>query len=128
VQPCALYENKKSPRQQLFLAASALYLLTGDPHFREEADHYFDPMGDLFHINWNSVYGLGVAILAGIEDGNIRVRPSRPTSEYSQLLKRTVQQWSACSNKGSSGDKCRYTFTQCSVMACINIQERVEQT
>jgi hypothetical protein len=107
LQPCALYHNKKSARQQLFLAASALYVLTGESHFREEADQYFDPRADLFHINWNSVYGLGVAVLAGVDDGQAAVMPSRSASEYQQLLKRTVQQWSACSNKGASGEKCR---------------------
>jgi hypothetical protein len=108
LQPCTLYNNPKDPQQQLFLAAAALYMLTEESNYRDEADYFFDPTASLFHTNWNNVYPLGVAILAGMDTVTGAPEAHRPTAEYQRLLRRTVQQWSDCSNKGSSGKLCKY--------------------
>ena len=107
VQPCRLYDNPKDARQHLFLAAAALYLVSGDYNFRREADFFFDDSTSLFHTNWNNVSPLGVAILAGIDTPADVPEIHFSTADYQQLLRRSVQQWSDCSGKGSLGPLCR---------------------
>jgi hypothetical protein len=55
VQTCDLYANDKPPQQQLFVAAAALYLLTGNPAYKTDADTYWDDNWRLFLFNWNNV-------------------------------------------------------------------------
>jgi hypothetical protein len=42
VQPCELYFNIKTARQQLFSASAALFSLTGEKPFLEAANEYYD--------------------------------------------------------------------------------------
>jgi hypothetical protein len=54
--PCKLYLNRKSPAQQLFMAAAALYWLTGDVAYRKDADTFYGNSNPfLFYNNWNNV-------------------------------------------------------------------------
>jgi hypothetical protein len=117
VQPCTLYHNPKSPRQHLFLAAAALFLLTGTRGFRMEADFYFDPHASLFHTNWNNVYPVGVAILAGLDKAAEQEEPQVTRQEYRQHLARSVQQWSTCSQDGAAPGLCRWA-------ACLAVRKR----
>jgi hypothetical protein len=58
VQPCTLYSNIKSPTQQLFTgtAAAALYLLTGTPQYRKDADKFYGMLNPfLYYNNWSNV-------------------------------------------------------------------------
>ena len=96
MQPCQLYSNPKTARQHLFLAAAALYILTGSDGFKQESDFYFDPNASLFHTNWNNVYPVGVALLAGLNKGGTEA-DDKARSEYRKHLGRSVQQWAACS-------------------------------
>jgi hypothetical protein len=56
MQPCELYGNTKGPQQQLFSAAAALYLATGDASFYADAETFWDASAFLFFNNWNNVY------------------------------------------------------------------------
>ena len=42
VQPCKLYASTKSPAQDLFTGAAALYYLTGLPAYRFDADMFYN--------------------------------------------------------------------------------------
>lgn len=55
MQTCTLYENKKSPEPQLFVAAAALYYVTGTAEYKSQADAYFDDSWLTFLYNWNNV-------------------------------------------------------------------------
>jgi hypothetical protein len=104
LQPCALYENSKNPRQQLFAAAAALHILTGDAHYRLDADSWFDSGANLFYSNWNNVWPQGLSILAGTADVP---GVQRTQHDYIELLGKHVSQWAECSNSGSSGSMCK---------------------
>lgn len=104
VQPCKLYSNKKSPKQQLFVAAAALYYLTGDGKYRTDADKWHDPNAFTFYNNWNNVATQGLAILAGAPDapGALRSR-----THYMGQLRAAVKFYSDCSNDGQAGKCCK---------------------
>ena len=61
MQACLLYQNTKPPRDFLFVAAAALYALTGRAVYRREADSMWpkDPQFSIdqqsFLYNWNNV-------------------------------------------------------------------------
>jgi hypothetical protein len=95
MQPCELYQNSKEAKQQLFAAAAALYLLTGDVKYRDDADKKWWGGSDLFNNNWNHVYTQGITIMA------ITPNPGR----FTDLLKESVQKWVDCSN-GVKTDLC----------------------
>jgi hypothetical protein len=65
-QPCQLYYNEKGPRQQLFSAAAALFVLTGSWSYRYDADGFYNTAEAFnFLYNWNNVYAQVRARAAG---------------------------------------------------------------
>jgi hypothetical protein len=97
-----LYTNMKGPRQQLFTAAAALYLLTNKPYFRTEADTLWDPEFATYLYNWNNVPNLGLAILS--------LAPDLPSAKvnrnyYRNQMRNAVGYWSACNSEGSAAAK-----------------------
>ena len=112
VQPCVLYLNQKPPFQYLFVAASALYALTGDAYYRYDADYFWPPESpDLltFLYNWNNVVAQGVIILSMQPD---LPTAQRPRNFYRSLLRSAVAHWARCSNAGAS-NFFDFTFCQC---------------
>eukprot|EP00892_Ulva_mutabilis_P000082 jgi/Ulvmu1/10074/UM006_0021.1 len=108
--PCVLYLNSKPPNQYLFVAATALYALTGDAYYRFDADYFWPTESpDLltFLYNWNNVVAQGVIILAMQPD---HPGASRPRDFYRNLLRAAVAHWARCSNAGASNF---FDFTFC---------------
>ena len=50
MQPCELYYNQHPAEQHLFAAAAALFALTGNSAFRDDADAWWVPFLSLIHI------------------------------------------------------------------------------
>ena len=123
MQPCTLYASSKTPRQHLFVAASALYLHTGNAAFRAEADFYFDPSTD-FLTNWDSVQSIGVAILAASERMADEEAPAHSAQDYRRHFAHNVKHWSECSNAavpGATWNTCQCAPSRCDlhlVCAC----------
>lgn len=55
MQTCTLYDNQKPPEQQMFVAAAAMYYITGNADYRTQADEYWDESWYSFLFNWNNV-------------------------------------------------------------------------
>lgn len=99
VQPCILYANSKNAKQNLFAAASALFLLTEDANYRREADEFFDWTYGSYLYNWNNVAQQGVVILSAALD----VKGSNFTrAMYRDMLRQTAKNWAGCSLNGTA--------------------------
>ena len=109
LQPCILYKNDlKGPEQDLFTAAAALFQLTGDVEYRNDADtKWWDPTGgiDSVYYNWNNVWQLGVAVLASAPEP--AAKPALSRKFYRTKLADFVGRWATCSNEGKLADECR---------------------
>lgn len=111
MQPCNLYYNPRSPLQHLFVAAAALFSLTGEAQFRVEADQWYDQAGEeetfLFFNSWNAVWAQGVQMLATADQADPNdILVSK--QGYSERLKLGVSFWTDCSEDGSNGGFCVY--------------------
>ena len=114
VQTCTLYRNSKPAPEFLFVAAAALYALTGDASYRADADSMF-PTGpqsveqQSYLYNWNNVLTQGIVILS--------MEPDVPGAQrsrtfYRGFLRTSVGLWSQCSNDGEATINF-YTFCEC---------------
>jgi len=115
VQPCVLYLNQKPPFQYLFVAASALYALTGDAYYRYDADYFWPPESpDLltFLYNWNNVVTQGLVIMSMSAD-----LPAAQNSRdfYRGFLRTAVDMWAQCSNTGEFRMKDKQ-FCECALL------------
>eukprot|EP00892_Ulva_mutabilis_P000074 jgi/Ulvmu1/10067/UM006_0014.1 len=107
-----LYRNEKDAREFLFVAAAALYTLTGDPGYRADVDALWQDgwaKCQLFLNNWNNVITQGLTILSMVPEAP-GARRSR--GFYRGLLRSSVGQWSECSNGGAATMK-RKQFCGC---------------
>eukprot|EP00892_Ulva_mutabilis_P000075 jgi/Ulvmu1/10068/UM006_0015.1 len=101
---CTLYRNEKDAPEFLFLAAAALYALTGNADYRADADTMF-PTGpqsveqQTFLYNWNNIVTQGIVILSMEPDV-----PAAANSRdfYRRFLRTSVSLWSQCSNEGEA--------------------------
>ena len=99
MQPCVLYTNSKNAKENLFAAASALFLLTGDKQYRIEADQFFDWTYGAYLYNWNNVAQQGVIILAAaVAPPGMNIT----RSNYQDMLRTTTTNWAGCSLSGTS--------------------------
>ena len=65
MQPCKLYGSKKPLEMRLFVAAAALYWLTGKAEYRTAADQYFaNTNKDLYTGNWDNTVIQACSLLA----------------------------------------------------------------
>eukprot|EP00892_Ulva_mutabilis_P000098 jgi/Ulvmu1/10089/UM006_0036.1 len=98
---CSLYHNGKDAPEFLFAAAAAMYALTGEARYREDADVMSEAsMGhQIFLLNWNNVFIQGAMLLSMEPDvpGAARSRDF-----YRRLLRESVGLWSECSNDGDA--------------------------
>lgn len=113
MQPCTLYASTMGPQRHLFTAAAALFQLTGESKYRDDADSmYWNPKDIMLTklINWDNPWMLGAAVMAGTkEPKGAAVR----NSEYLEAVADTVRNWSQCSNEGQSGDFCKCAPPSC---------------
>lgn len=58
MQPCLLYPNNEPPQENLFVANAALWVATGDPSYRAQADSWFEQSQNdnfaMFLYSWNN--------------------------------------------------------------------------
>ena len=107
VQPCTLYGSGSGPQRHLFTAAAALFKLTGASAYRAAADEYWaasrEEAQQAFLLNWDNVWGLGAAILAGAKD----VKGSANSQGYyKEYLATVVANWVECSEGGAAAGVC----------------------
>eukprot|EP00892_Ulva_mutabilis_P000083 jgi/Ulvmu1/10075/UM006_0022.1 len=102
--PCVLYLNEKPPNQYLFVAAAALYALTGDAYYRGDADSMWPtpeqfPELQTYLYNWNNVITQGVVILSISPD---LPGAARSRDYYRKYLRTSITHWAQCSNEGAA--------------------------
>ena len=101
LQVCTLYRNEKEAPEYIFVAAAALYSLTGVAAYRTDADSMWPEFAtyQVFLYNWNNVVMQGIVILT--------TAPEAPGAErsiefYRDFMNKGVSMWSECSNHGVS--------------------------
>jgi hypothetical protein len=119
VQPCNLYYTDKAPEQRLFVAAAALYWLTGAAAWRKAADGWFAKTEKgLFYNNWDNAITQGVAVLASVPLDDVAGAAKRAV--YQTLLRDAVSLWATCSNKGRNADgSCKCVASH----ACLHLHQ-----
>lgn len=122
VQSCSLYRNEKDAPEFLFVAAAALFSLTGDAAYRADADRMWNDVWaqyQVFLYNWNNVVTQGLVIMSMSPDAPGAQR-SRDT--YLGFLSNPVRLWTDCSNNGQANMK-KKVFCKCAPHS-VHLEDR----
>ena len=108
LQPCDLYASTKSPAQDLFTGAAALYYLTGTTGYRSDADLFYGQSNPfLFYYQWNSVVAQGVVIMSTVPYADVSGLITK--AGWQDKLRAAVAETVQCKTAGSVGTYCQET-------------------